>query len=191
MPTAFDRYYKQEILKVKRQHIARTKIDYFKILRQLVLAHQPEYANELIAFIDSQISFLEKKAKKEAKDYQEDKKVGCLIKYKKVLSEQEINEKIYGKDDPLYYLVETELTNYPQSAQDIFEALLPYEIEGLTVGMVSKRLGKLKNDGLAISRRKSNGHGQRVQYYIGMPEEGTPQKEIDLMFCNYYKGGNK
>lgn len=117
-----------------------TKKEYYVILKEVVENSNSENKDELVEFIEKQITLLDNKAAK-AKERAAEKK---------------------AEGDELRALVEATLTDEYQTIADITEQI---DSEDVTKAKVTARLTQLVKDGLAVKEEAKTEDGKKVMVY--------------------------
>lgn len=118
-----------------------TKVEYFGMIKDMVLASDTEKKEELVAFLDKQVEIIEAKAEK-AKERAADKK---------------------AKGDELRETVKALLTDELQNAEEI---LAKIEDEEVTKNKVTARLTQLVNAGIAVKEQVKDGSRRIMAYKL-------------------------
>lgn len=117
-----------------------TKKEYYVMLKEVVENSNFENKDELVEFIEKQITLLDNKAAK-AKERAAEKK---------------------AEGDELRALVEATLTDEYQTIADITEQI---DSEDVTKAKVTARLTQLVKDGLAVKEEAKTEDGKKVMVY--------------------------
>lgn len=117
-----------------------TKKEYYVMLKEVVENSNSENKNELVEFIEKQITLLDNKAAK-AKERAAEKR---------------------AEGDELRALVEATLTDEYQTIADITEQI---DNEDVTKAKVTARLTQLVKDGLAVKEEAKTEDGKKVMVY--------------------------
>lgn len=117
-----------------------TKKEYYVMLKEVVENSNSENKDELVEFIEKQITLLDNKAAK-AKERAAEKR---------------------AEGDELRALVEATLTDEYQTIADITEQI---DSEDVTKAKVTARLTQLVKDGLAVKEEAKTEDGKKVMVY--------------------------
>lgn len=117
-----------------------TKKEYYVMLKEVVENSKSENKDELVEFIEKQITLLDNKAAK-AKERAAEKR---------------------AEGDELRALVEATLTDEYQTIADITEQI---DSEDVTKAKVTARLTQLVKDGLAVKEEAKTEDGKKVMVY--------------------------
>lgn len=117
-----------------------TKKEYYVMLKEVVENSKSENKDELVEFIEKQITLLDNKAAK-AKERAAEKR---------------------AEGDELRALVEATLTDEYQTIADITEQI---DNEDVTKAKVTARLTQLVKDGLAVKEEAKTEDGKKVMVY--------------------------
>ena len=117
-----------------------TKKEYYVMLKEVVENSNSENKDELVEFIEKQITLLDNKAAK-AKESDAEKR---------------------AEGDELRALVEATLTDEYQTIADITEQI---DNEDVTKAKVTARLTQLVKDGLAVKEEAKTEDGKKVMVY--------------------------
>ena len=117
-----------------------TKKEYYAMLKEVVENSNSENKDELVEFIEKQITLLDNKAAK-AKERAAEKR---------------------AEGDELRALVEATLTDEYQTIADITEQI---DNEDVTKAKVTARLTQLVKDGLAVKEEAKTEDGKKVMVY--------------------------
>ena len=117
-----------------------TKKEYYVMLKEVVEKSNSENKDELVEFIEKQITLLDNKAAK-AKERAAEKR---------------------AEGDELRALVEATLTDEYQTITDITEQI---DNEDVTKAKVTARLTQLVKDGLAVKEEAKTEDGKKVMVY--------------------------
>lgn len=117
-----------------------TKKEYYVMLKEVVENSNSENKDELVEFIEKQITLLDNKAAK-AKERAAEKR---------------------AEGDELRALVEATLTDEYQTIADIIEQI---DNEDVTKAKVTARLTQLVKDGLAVKEEAKTEDGKKVMVY--------------------------
>lgn len=117
-----------------------TKKEYYVMLKEVVEKSNSENKDELVEFIEKQITLLDNKA----------------IKAKERAAEKR------AEGDELRALVEATLTDEYQTIADITEQI---DNEDVTKAKVTARLTQLVKDGLAVKEEAKTEDGKKVMVY--------------------------